>query len=347
MPLNVVLDDSMSNCQVRGWVRSSMLRTGKPVHSFELSGFFDTGDLVAALGQQGGEPLLCSDDEGAEVLYGFPTGTVDLFLSKVDKVNVRGVFFDAGECARVRDALKELVKLHAPSGTFHVLTKNCGGYALTNAGLTDTPLVRENYTQQVLRDVDHVVECMRSHDPCGRLVVLDGPPGVGKSYAIRALAKQVDATFVVVAPSLVGSLSGPELIPVLLAEKKEGRPVVLVMEDADHALVTRERGDLRQLSELLNIGDGLLGDLVDLRIVATTNAKRDDLDDAVVRPGRLCRRVSMGYLPPHLYEEIYERLTGKPWQKLVPQNHTLADVYRMARDAGWRPAAKPPTGQYL
>jgi ATP-dependent 26S proteasome regulatory subunit len=188
---------------------------------------------------------------------------------------------------------------------------------------------------------------MSGLNPCGRLVVMDGPPGTGKSYAIRALAKAVDATFVAVAPSLVGSLSGPDLVPVLLQQKRQGRPVVLVMEDADHALAVRTRGDLHQLSELLNIGDGLLGDLVDLRIVATTNAERDDLDPAVVRPGRLCRRVSMGYLPPDLYEKVYKRLTGKRWRKLVPTKHTLADVYRVARDEGWRPAAKPPTGQYL
>ena len=53
------------------------------------------------------------------------------------------------------------------------------------------------------------------------------------------------------------------------------------MEDADATLATRQIDNVGRLSDLLNMSDGILGEMADLRIIATTNAKSTEIDEAV------------------------------------------------------------------
>ena len=240
--------------------------------------------------------------------------------------------------------LVDAVRLFAKSlrdvpktGAISVLVRNQAGYDLATAGNVGLALERSNYPPDVLERYDHAISCLRSKRPCGRLVLLDGPPGTGKSYLIRSLPPAADGLYVLVAPSLVGNLSGPELVPVLLGNHNRDRPIVLIIEDADDALVKRELGDRAKLSEILNIGDGLLGQMMDLRIIATTNAGRRDLDPAVTRPGRLCSHVHTPDLGHDHANSIRKRLLDGGSEHPRGYGRTLADVYRAAREDGWKP----------
>jgi hypothetical protein len=62
---------------------------------------------------------------------------------------------------------------------------------------------------------------------------------------------------------------------------------IAILEDAEELLLPRENGSREKVSNLLNIGDGLLGDHLRLHVIATTNVPLGNLDPAVVRPGRL------------------------------------------------------------
>lgn len=54
-----------------------------------------------------------------------------------------------------------------------------------------------------------------------------------------------------------------------------------------------------------------------------------------MRPGRLCRRVHVPPLGVRQAEAVYERLTGVVRE--LEGDMTLAEVYRLARDSGWKP----------
>lgn len=90
-----------------------------------------------------------------------------------------------------------------------------------------------------------------------------------------------------------------------------------------------------RLADILNLGDGIPGELADIRIVATINAKRIDIDPAILRPGRLCLHVSFAKLNREKALAIYSRLTHGKELPSGSENATLAEVYRMARDDGW------------
>ena len=72
-------------------------------------------------------------------------------------------------------------------------------------------------------------------------------------------------------------------------------------------------------------------------IVATTNAKHQDLDPAIKRPGRLTAFQTVGALSPAKALEVYKRLmsTESPVE-FSKKAMTLAEVYQFAYDSGWR-----------
>jgi len=91
----------------------------------------------------------------------------------------------------------------------------------------------------------------------------------------------------------------------------------------------------------------LLGEMLDVRIIATTNASKMELDGAITRPGRMCQHIEFESLDVKTATKLYNKLTKK---KTAPIKTplTLAEVYRMAREDGWvPPKPKKGQGQYL
>src|SRR3990167_4682835 len=119
-------------------------------------------------------------------------------------------------------------------GSVYVLTMGQSGPKLTRAGNAGLELERDNYTDAVLNDFDHIAIDLTSQSPCGKVVILEGEPGGGKTFFIRAITKAVqEATFIIVQPSMVSGLARPELIQALISKKQENSdsPMILIIED--------------------------------------------------------------------------------------------------------------------
>lgn len=222
-------------------------------------------------------------------------------------------------------------------GTVYLLAHE-QSYHLTELGDIDHKLERNNYTPEVLAQFDRVIEDLQSEVPAGRLTILDGEPGTGKSFLIRGLVSSAKGLYIYVPSAVAGHVTAPEIIPVLMREKSREVPIVLIMEDADSSLATRQMDNVSRLSDLLNMSDGLLGEMSDIRILATTNSKKSDLDSAVLRPGRLNEHITLKLLTPEHARNVFHRLTGKnETPDFSSKGTTLADVYRLARSHGWKP----------
>jgi hypothetical protein len=227
-------------------------------------------------------------------------------------------------------------------GSIFALMMNDGSLDLAKLGEVTDPLVRENYTEEVLENFDHIIACLGSKTPCGRISLLNGPPGTGKSFMIRSLIHLTVGVHIIIPGGMITEMTGPNLLSILHGAHQGGKPLVLIIEDADLLLVDRKAGNLRVLSDLLNLGDGLLGQMLDIRIVASTNAKKIELDEAVTRPGRMCRHSTIGTLTFDQAKTIYTRLTGKEATFRKRVAFTLAEIYRLARQDGWTaPVEKP------
>jgi SpoVK/Ycf46/Vps4 family AAA+-type ATPase len=169
--------------------------------------------------------------------------------------------------------------------------------------------------------------------PKGRLLVLEGPPGTGKSYFIRNIVTSCaqKANFILLDYKSASSVSGAELLNVLLnfQNSHESYPLVFIIEDADHFLHARDENNINVISSLLNMTDGILGDALDLRIIASTNISLNNIETALTRNGRLLEHLSFESLTPERAQKLYFSLTNqeKEFSKPIP----LCDIYAFTK----------------
>jgi hypothetical protein len=304
-----------------------------------------------------GDPILTHEDTNAKSYwneYKTSLSSVRLYVSiGKDETNVqlKGATLDESIYNKVKALAKKLIEKHQPTNNIYALMSSQSGLSLRSIGKVEHTLVEANYSKDAIEGYKHAVACLGSKDPCGRIVLFQGPPGTGKSYMIRSLVSSVKSTFIVVGAHMISELSGPSILPVILGcvDTEDPRPITFILEDSDVALANRKSGGVTALSGLLNLGDGLLGEMLDIRILATTNAEMLDLDPAVVRPGRMCNHIKLTPFNTKDATALYCSMV-KNQTAILRKPTTLAEIYRMAREDGWKPEVtedKPEAGQYL
>ena len=115
------------------------------------------------------------------------------------------------------------------------------------------------------------------------LYLFHGQPGTGKSTYIKYLIHQLKKKVIFISPKMAGELDNLSMTPFLL----ENRNSVLVIEDAEELISSREEARNSNLSMLLNLTDGLLGESLGIQIIATFNTDVKNIDKALLRKGRL------------------------------------------------------------
>ena len=216
-------------------------------------------------------------------------------------------------------------------GTYHLL-RECRGelntYAVTmkaEFGLSEEKLTL-NYGSQFLEWHRNFISalCDRPHG----LTILDSTPGCGKTSYIRHLMVELRAThrFYFVPPSTVGIVSNPNFIDFWNRQKyeAEGKKLVMVLEDAESVVAPRAIDNRSEVSAVLNCTDGLLADFLSLHIVATVNCGMADIDQALLRNGRLTAQRTFGRLS---YQDG-QRLARSLGKELPLQaDYSLAEIY--------------------
>lgn len=130
-------------------------------------------------------------------------------------------------------------------------------------------------------------------------VLLYGPPGTGKTLLARAVAHHTDCCFIRVSGSeLVQKYigEGSRMVRELFVMAREHAPSIIFMDEVDSIGSSRiegsEGGDSevqRTMLELLNQLDGFESS-TSIKVLMATN-RLDILDDALIRPGRIDRKI--------------------------------------------------------
>lgn len=278
----------------------------------------------------------------------------DVFTHEEGLVQITGHAYHAWLSEALIEPFEKIVKkykkempkreLKMELGSVHMLMKDRGSFYFMEIREQGVPLLPENYDPKAVEQYKRVITEFPSTSPAGRLCIMNGPPGGGKSYMVRALLHDLreSCMFVLVPPSMLTELSKPELIPTLIQQqlmpRNKNRPMILVLEDADSCLLKREKGqaDVSALSTLLNFSDGIFGSALNLRIVATTNADSLSIDTAALREGRLLEHIQLSELDVKHCNGILKRLV--PTAKYTYETKKcLNEIYTKARELGWTP----------
>ncbi len=150
-------------------------------------------------------------------------------------------------------------------------------------------------------------------------VILYGQPGTGKTLLAKAVANQTSATFLrVVGSELIKKYlgEGPKLVREIFKSADEMAPSIVFIDEIDAIGTKRYDSDSsgekeiqRTMLELLNQLDGF-DSRTDVKVILATN-KIETLDPALIRPGRIDRKIEFPFPDEKTKRRIFQIHTAK------------------------------------
>lgn len=241
--------------------------------------------------------------------------TLEFFYCILD-----GELFDRFDISKLNDFVHEKKKSHIQLVRSDMGQLDTEEYDL-NVNEIDLTL---NYGE-FFNDKVHEVIINRLNKPNDKgIILLHGDPGTGKTSYIKYLTTLIhDKPILFIPPSMAEMLSEPTIIPFLMDQRNS----ILIIEDAERVISDRQgNGSPAGVSNILNITDGILGDCLNIQIIATFNMSREKIDSALLRKGRL--------IVEHKFEKLSVSETNKLLKHLgkdvvSDESLSLADIYNI------------------
>ncbi|WP_338766687.1 AAA family ATPase [Bernardetia sp. ABR2-2B] len=158
------------------------------------------------------------------------------------------------------------------------------------------------------------------------LFIFHGVTGSGKTNYIRYLISKAkpEIEFIFYPITLLREITSPDLITFL----SDYQDAVLIIEESEDSVQARDlfNTDKSSIANLLNVSDGLLSDVLNLKIICTFNTDIKNLDKALLREGRL--------LGIHRFEAIPAENANKiaklnKIEREFKEPATLAQIYNV------------------
>jgi hypothetical protein len=218
--------------------------------------------------------------------------------------------------------------------------------------------IQGNYPAFVTEALETVFKANKP-DQIGKIILWHGPPGLGKTYAVRALARdwfhRLKATVEIVLDpeNLFGDADymhelllsdycpnrrryasyEDELDDIDYDEEEEednSKPLRLVIVEDGAEFFGRKCRDTAGFARLLNLTDGIIGQGLRCIFLLTANEELGEIDPAVMRPGRCIQEVNFNHLSDEEVEAWFREKGREDLAATVSERSktlTLAEMY--------------------
>ena len=174
--------------------------------------------------------------------------------------------------------------------------------------------IEDNYNDDI--HFDRMVNILNNDDKAS-LMLFYGDPGTGKSTLIKYFIEKLqNKHFIFMDGTLLANVQQDRLMAYFL----ENKDSVFIFEDCEKILVSREHNYNPTMSILLNLTDGIISDVLNIKIICTFNTSLNNIDKALLRKGRL----TLKYEFKKLAKDKVKKLISK---EEIKQDMSLADIY--------------------
>ncbi len=226
------------------------------------------------------------------------------------------------ECAKRHiEQASKLIVHKTNKSKLHMVVSDDSGLDLRPFDINVPKLdIELNYGKEWAEKHDYLIEVLSRETKKG-IALLHGMPGTGKSMYIRYLISILSKkrTLVYVPNQLINSITDPAFIP-LMADYPNS---ILIIEDAEEAIKSRKQGGTT-VDKLLNLSDGIISDFLGTQIICTFNNDLADIDDALLRKGRLILKHEFTKLDAEQSQKLSDKLG---FTSTIDKPMSLTEIY--------------------
>lgn len=175
----------------------------------------------------------------------------------------------------------------------------------------------KNYNDDI--PIGRIIELLEEDG--SKLLLFHGNAGTGKTTLVKGLMNNLeDKKFIFVDSTLLTGIGDGALLSFFI----ENRGSVIILEDCEKLLMSRKNGGSSSgIATMLNLTDGIVGDSLKIKFICTFNCPLIEIDEALLRKGRLSLKYEFKELCLEKTKALYPKAT---------EPMTLADIYNAEKE---------------